>query len=105
MTSARSWRSEQPALTPQEVLAVLQSAVGTVLDLDPASIAPDLRFIEDLRADSLALVEIVDVIEEWVGAQRPGFTMADEDLDDLLTVGDALDHVVARLGATPPGPR
>ena len=31
-----------------------QSAVATVLEVDPASVAPTLRFVEDLRADSVA---------------------------------------------------
>ncbi len=80
---------------------MLRSAVATVLEVDPASVVPALRFVEDLCADSLALVEIVDAIEERIGAQRPGFTMADEDLDDLLTVGDALAYTLARLDAAP----
>ena len=84
---------------------MLQSAVATVLEVDPAGVAPTLRFVEDLRADSLALVEIVDVIEEQIAAQRPGFAIADEDLDDFLTVGDALAYAVARLAAAPTGSR
>ena len=83
------------------MLAVLQSAVATVLEVDPASVEPTLRFVEDLRADSLALVEIVEAVEEQIAAQEAGFAIADEDLDDFLTVGDALAYAVARLAAAP----
>ncbi|MCU1594775.1 MAG: acpP [Frankiales bacterium] len=83
-------------MTRELVLAAIQSAVSTVLEVDPATVSVGLRFVEDLKADSLALVEIVEIVEEQL-ADR-GFAFADEDLDDLLTVGDALDYAVGRLG-------
>jgi acyl carrier protein len=84
-------------VTPEAVLAVVQSAVATVLEVDPASVTGELRFAQDLEADSLALVEIVEIVEEQLIAARPGFLIADGDLDRLLTVGDAVDYAVARL--------
>ena len=85
-----------PARTTREqVLATIQSAVSTVLAVDPASVSVASRFAEDLQADSLALVEIVDIIEEELAGR--GFAFSDEDLDDLLTVGDALEYAVTRL--------
>ena len=88
--------SEQP--TADEVLAVVQGAVATVLELDPASVTRETRFREDLQADSLALVEIVEILEETLAPRaRPGFHVEDEDLDGLTSVGDAVDYAVARL--------
>ena len=58
----------------------------------------ETRFREDLEADSLALVEIVEIVEETLAPRaRPGFHLEDEDLDGLATVGDAVDYAVARL--------
>lgn len=82
--------------TRDEVLATIQAAVATVLEVDPLLVTTDLSFADDLRADSLALVEIVEIVEEQLSAR--GFAFDDEDLDDLLTVGDALEYAVGRLG-------
>ena len=85
-------------LTADQVLDVVQQAVATVLEVDPAGITRSIRFREDLQADSLALVEIVEIVEETLAPQaRPGFHIDDEDLDALASVGDAVDYAVARL--------
>ena len=85
-------------LTAAQVLDVVQQAVATVLELDPAQVRRETRFREDLQADSLALVEIVEIVEETLAPQaRAGFHLEDEDLDALVSVGDAVDYAVARL--------
>ena len=85
-------------MTGEEVLAVVQSAVATVLERDPESVGRDTRFREDLAADSLALVEIVEIVEETLAPlARAGFHIDDEDLDGLGTVGEAVDYALARL--------
>lgn len=85
-------------MTPDEVLAVVQGAVAVVLEVEPATVTRATRFKDDLRADSLALVEIVEIVEETLAPQaRPGFHIEDEDLDALTTVGEAVDYAVARL--------
>ncbi len=81
-----------------EVLIVVAAAVVTVLECDPSSVSRDTRFREDLRADSLALVEIVEIVEEQLAPRaRAGFHIDDEDLDGLGTVGEAVDYAVERL--------
>lgn len=85
-------------MTPDQVLAVVQGAVAVVLEVEPASVTRATRFKDDLQADSLALVEIVEIVEETLAPQaRPGFHIDDEDLDALTTVGEAVDYAVARL--------
>ncbi|MGI8535185.1 MAG: acyl carrier protein [Mycobacteriales bacterium] len=85
-------------MTADEVLAVVQQAVATVLELDPSSVVRQTRFKADLQADSLALVEIVEIVEETLAPlARPGFHIEDEDLDGLTTVGEAVDYAVSRL--------
>jgi acyl carrier protein len=85
-------------LTAEQVLDVVRQAVATVLELDPAQVSRATRFREDLQADSLALVEIVEIVEETLAPQaRPGFHIDDEDLDALSSVGDAVDYARARL--------
>jgi acyl carrier protein len=84
-------------MTPEHVLGLLRNAVAVVLEVDPSTLDRGTRFVDDLKADSLALVEIVEIIEEDLVRSRPGFRIADEDLDRLATLGDAVDYVVARL--------
>jgi acyl carrier protein len=85
-------------LTPAQVLAVVQAAVATVLEVDPTTVTRETRFRDDLQADSLGLVEIVEIVEEELAPQaRPGFHIEDEDLDGLHTVGEAVDYALARL--------
>ena len=86
------------ALAGDRVLAVVRQAVATVLEVEPSTVGRETRFSEDLRADSLALVEIVEIVEEALAPHaRPGFHIEDEDLEALSTVGDAVDYALARL--------
>jgi acyl carrier protein len=78
-------------LTFERVLAAVQEAVAIVLEVPADSVLPDQRFAEDLAADSLALVEIIDLLEERLAVVIP-----DQDLDDLTTVGLAVDYLVKR---------
>ena len=85
-------------LSSEDVLGVVQQAVATVLELDPSVVTRQTSFRADLGADSLALVEIVEIVEEQLAPQaRPGFHIEDDDLDGLVTVGEAVDYAVARL--------
>jgi acyl carrier protein len=82
-----------------DVLDVVRAAVVTVLEVDPAAVNRSTRFREDLRADSLALVEIVEIVEEVLAPRaRPGFHLDDDDLDALITVGEAVDLIVRQTG-------
>ena len=90
-------------MTGDEVLGLLRGAIATVLELDPTTVGPGTRFVEDLAADSLAIVEIVEVLEEEL-ARRTGrpVRLEDEDLDALCTVSDAVAQVLALLPAGSP---
>jgi acyl carrier protein len=80
-------------VTGEEVFAVVREAVVTVMEVEPGTVTRDSRLVEDLRCDSLALVEIAEIVEERIGN---GFRIDDADLDDIATVGQAVDYAVAR---------
>ena len=85
-------------MTAEQVLDVVRRAIVRVLELDPAVITLATSFKADLAADSLALVEIIELVEEELAAFAPAhFHIADEDLDALTTVGDAVDYALAQL--------
>jgi acyl carrier protein len=86
------------APSEEDVFEIVRAAVARVLELDPASITRDTSFAADLHADSLALVEVVEIVEEQL-RERVGesFLIGDDDIEDLDTIGAAVDYVLGRL--------
>ena len=84
-------------LGPEEVLRVLRERLAEILEIDEDRITLDSNFTEELGADSLALIELVEALEEELGERTVGFSIDDEDLGDLHTVREAVDYVMARL--------
>jgi len=87
----------QQAPSRAEVLRLVRGALADILEVSPDSIDEAASFA-DLGADSLALIELVESLEKDLGERYRGFRVEDEDLEDLLTVRDAVDYVVAKLG-------
>ena len=90
--------TQQTPLDREAVLGLVRERLGEVLELDPNEIGEDDAFVTDLGADSLAIIEFVEALEEELGERTVGFRIDDEDLGDLETIRDAVDYVVARLG-------
>jgi acyl carrier protein len=87
-------------LGPDEVLSIIRDRLAEILEIDDDVVTLDSSFSDDLDADSLALIELVEALEEELGERTVGFTIDDDDLAELRTVRDAVDYVVARLAAT-----
>jgi acyl carrier protein len=84
----------------QAVFALIRDRLADILEIDPSTISEGASFTDDLDADSLALIELVEALEEELGERSVGFRIDDEDLEDLKTVRDAVDYVVAKLEAS-----
>lgn len=95
---------ERGPLGPDEVLTLIRERLAEILEIDESRVTRDARFAEDLDADSLALIELVEGLEEELGERTVGFSVDDEDLADLVSIGDAVDYMVARLQAASAGP-
>jgi acyl carrier protein len=91
---------ERGPIGPDEVFRILRERLAEILEIDEDRITLASSFTEDLDADSLALIELVEALEEDLGERTVGFTIDDEDLGDLRTVQEAVDYVVARLGSS-----
>jgi len=89
---------EQAPFNRQEILDLIRDRLADILEIDPSSINEGDSFADDLEADSLALIELVEALEEELGERTVGFRIEDEDLEDLKTVRDAVDYVVAKTG-------
>jgi acyl carrier protein len=81
-----------------EVVALIRDQLSEILEIDPERVELTSAFVDDLGADELALIELVEALEGELGERSVGFRIDDEDLADLTTVGDAVDYIVARLG-------
>ena len=89
---------EQGPLDRQAVFELIRDRLADILEIDPSTIGEGDSFADDLDADSLALIELVEALEEELSERTVGFRIDDEDLEDLKTVRDAVDYVVGRLG-------
>jgi acyl carrier protein len=58
------------------------------LEVSPDKVKPEASFAEDLKADSLAVVELVLALEEQFKIEIP-----DEDTEKIKTVGDAINYI------------
>jgi acyl carrier protein len=58
------------------------------LEVAPDKVKPEASFSEDLKADSLAVVELVLALEEAFKIEIP-----DEDTEKIKTVGDAINYI------------
>jgi acyl carrier protein len=81
------------------VSSLLREQIGDVLGVESSAIDDSSTFVDDLGADSLALMTLVESIEDELGERSVGFHLDDEDLSDLETVGDVVDYVLNRLAA------
>jgi acyl carrier protein len=66
----------------------IRKIVAQQLDVEAAQVTMEARFIDDLGADSLDIVELVMTIEEEFDIEIP-----DEEAEKLAAVGDAVAYV------------
>jgi acyl carrier protein len=88
---------DNSAMDRSAVFEIIRDRLADILEIDPGTISEGQSFTDDLEADSLALIELVEAIEEAMSDQVEGFRIEDDDLEDLKTVRDAVDYVCARL--------
>ena len=73
-------------------MSVEEKVIGIVseqLQIPKEDITPEKSFVDDLKADSLDVVELVMELEEKFKIQIP-----DEEAEKIKTVGAAVDYVV-----------
>jgi acyl carrier protein len=89
---------EHAPMDRKAVFELIRDRLADILEIEPGGISEGDSFTDDLEADSLALIELVEALEEEIGERSVGFRIEDEDLEDLKTVRDAVDYVVAKIG-------
>jgi acyl carrier protein len=72
------------AVTEQRVRSIIADQLG----LSEEEITDEKKFIEDLGADSLDIVELIMAMEEEFQTEIP-----DEEAEKIRTVGDAMSYI------------
>jgi acyl carrier protein len=80
------------APTLEQIEQRLKELIVQQLGVDESAVVPEAKFIDDLGADSLDLVELIMALEDEYGIEIP-----DEDAEKIVTVGDALNYLKERL--------
>jgi acyl carrier protein len=91
--------ADSAPLDRDEIFEIVRDRLADILEIEPATITEGQSFVDDLDADSLALIELVEALEEQLSDRIADFRIDDEDLEDLKTVRDAVDYVNERATA------
>jgi acyl carrier protein len=84
--------TEASATSREQIFEMVRTHLSTELEIGPAEIEDEVRFREDLDADSLDLYELVMELEDAYG-----ISMSEEQAAKIETVADAVDFVFTRL--------
>jgi len=78
-------------VSEEAILEKVRDLVVNKLDVDEDEVTMEASFQDDLGADSLDVMELVDDLE-----REFGITIEEEDLDKIKTVGDAVRYIASR---------
>lgn len=81
-------------MTRDEVLQALRDKAVEMLEVEPDAVQEDKSFVDDLKVDSLSLVEYTMDLEDELGVELP-----EDELADLQTIGAFVDVIHAKLAA------
>jgi acyl carrier protein len=85
-------QSDGPLTRSSEVLEQLAEIVSLVTDRPVTDVQLDRTFVDELRIDSLAMVEILEG-----SARHFGVRIDDEDAKYFVRVRDLVDYIASRL--------
>ena len=66
----------------------IQNELSDYFDIAPEKITRETHFVNDLKADSLAIMELMFNLESETGK-----TIEDDAMDTVKTVGDLVDYL------------
>ncbi len=75
-------------MSPEEIDVKVREIICQQLEVSPEQLRPEASFVDDLKADSLAVVELVLALEQEFRLEIP-----EEDTEQIKTVKDALNSI------------
>ena len=71
----------------------VRNLIASQLKADPATITPESRLVEDLKADSANIMVMIMNLEDQFG-----ITVEDDQIMKLKTVGDVVNYIAKAKG-------
>lgn len=81
------------AQNDQDIESKVKEIIASQLEVKTEDLGHNKSFIDDLKADSLAVVELVLALEQAFGISIP-----EEDTERIKTVGDAVKYIQDHAG-------
>ena len=75
-------------MNTEEIFEKVKAIIVEQLGVAETSVEMEASFIDDLGADSLDIVELVNVLEEEFDLEIP-----DSDAEKVVTVGDVVEYI------------
>tara|TARA_R110002096_G_scaffold44526_7_gene120189 strand:- start:7315 stop:7554 length:240 start_codon:yes stop_codon:yes gene_type:complete len=79
-------------MTPEEIETKVKELICQQLEVSEDQLKPESSFVDDLKADSLAVVELVLALEQEFDLEIP-----DEDTEQIKTVKNAVDYITSHV--------
>ncbi len=79
-------------MTPEEIETKVKELICQQLEVSEDQLKPESSFVDDLKADSLAVVELVLALEQEFDLEIP-----DEDTEQIKTVKNAVDYIKSHV--------
>jgi acyl carrier protein len=76
------------SMSPEQIESRVKEIICQQLEVSEEQLRPEASFVDDLKADSLAVVELVLALEQEFKIEIP-----DEDTEQIKTVKNALDYI------------
>ncbi|MGN8366131.1 acyl carrier protein [Helicobacter pylori] len=70
----------------------IRAVIAEQLEIDVSQVTPEAKFVKDLGADSLDIVELIMALEEKFGIE-----ISDEQAEKIVNVGDAMRYIEKQL--------
>ncbi len=79
-------------MTREEIREEVKKIISELIHIELGEIKEESKFVDDLGADSLDIVEIIMAIENKFEMEIP-----DEDAQKIKTVGEAIDYIHQKI--------
>jgi acyl carrier protein len=80
------------SMSPEQIESRVKEIICQQLEVSEEQLRPEASFVDDLKADSLAVVELVLALEQEFKIEIP-----DEDTEQIKTVKNALDYIKSHV--------